>query len=156
MGYNWNCLDEHVLLAGLKLLLIEFGILHRLESCVQLWLLIGSIFKVYMNCEGLLDLIICSFIFFWQAHYWEQCHLNLNLICSHLLQCAKQESKSCIVFGCVLFKALRHVFYNRTMTYSMPCLKVCLLIAICLLIRTRECALQSRHPNIKKTQYSLP
>ena len=88
---------------------------------------------------------------------WEQCHLNLNLICSHVLQCAKQESKSCIVFGCVLFKALRHVFYDWTMTYSMPCLKVCLLIAICLLIRTRECALQSRHPPyIKKTQYSLP
>ena len=37
MGYCLNCLDEPVLIAVSKPLLTEFGIHHRLESCVFYW-----------------------------------------------------------------------------------------------------------------------
>ena len=36
MGYRLSRLDEPVFMAGPKPMLIEFGIHHRLESCVKL------------------------------------------------------------------------------------------------------------------------
>ena len=44
MGYRLNRLDEPVLIAVSKLLLTEFGIHHRLESCGLLFVLIGRVF----------------------------------------------------------------------------------------------------------------
>ena len=38
MGYCLNCLDEPVFMAGPKLMLTEFGIHHKLESCVSVTL----------------------------------------------------------------------------------------------------------------------
>ena len=65
MGYCWNCLEKLTNIAGLKPLLTEFSIHHRLESCA-LWIFMGYYLWIMIYIRPRPITRVCEIFFLFQ------------------------------------------------------------------------------------------